>query len=176
MLYQIVLFFFIIITGFSALAILFTKNVLYAAFLFLITLLGISALYAMLGADFLAVAQIVVYVGGVLILLLFGIMLTTPKPLGKENLLLPETRNIWLGFLAGLSFFAILLLVIFKADFANQRWLKLAQNKGNILKNTSLPTLGVNLLTEYILAFEIIAILLLIALIGATLIAGRKTS
>lgn len=175
MLYQIILFFFIIITGFSALAILFTKNVLYAAFLFLITLLGISALYAMLGADFLAVSQIVVYVGGVLVLLLFGIMLTSNKLSTNETALLPETKNVWMGILAGLSFFTVLLMVILQADFANQRWLKTAQAKGNILKDSTLHTLGVNLLTEFILAFELIAILLLIALIGATLLAGRKT-
>ena len=68
--------------GFSALAIgaaltiLFTRNVMYAALCLFIALLGVAALYVLAGADFLAITQLLIYVGGVLVLLIFGVMLT----------------------------------------------------------------------------------------------------
>ncbi|NJO01957.1 MAG: hypothetical protein HC880_09915 [Bacteroidia bacterium] len=92
--------------GISALLMLLLRNVLYNAFCLLMVFLGVAALYVLAGADFLAITQIVVYVGGVLILLLFGIMLT--KRAEGDHLdiraALPLTagvKNVFLGgFLA----------------------------------------------------------------------------
>ena len=53
-----------------------TRNVIYSAFNLLLTFFGVAGIYVLLGADFLAVVQIIVYVGGILVLLLFGVMLT----------------------------------------------------------------------------------------------------
>ena len=53
-----------------------TRNVLYAAFYLLLTLLGVAGLFVLASADFLAIAQIMIYVGGVLVLVIFGVMLT----------------------------------------------------------------------------------------------------
>jgi NADH-quinone oxidoreductase subunit J len=69
---QLAFFVFAGITVAGAFYLLFTKNVLYAAFSLLLTLLGIAGLFVFAGADFLAVSQIMIYVGGILILLIFG--------------------------------------------------------------------------------------------------------
>ncbi len=72
MIEQIVFYIFATAMVVSAILMLFTKNVLHAAFLIMITLLSISAIYIFLHADFIAVTQIMVYVGGILILLILG--------------------------------------------------------------------------------------------------------
>jgi NADH:ubiquinone oxidoreductase subunit 6 (subunit J) len=171
----ILFYFFSSLIIISAFLMLLTRHVLYSAFLLLLTFLGISAIYALLGADFLAVSQIVVYVGGVLVLLLFGIMLTH-SPLPSQTTQAPQTesRQLWLGSLVGMAFFGLLAQAIYKADFVNSAWIISAGAQNRLLKDSSLPHLGVNLMTHYLLAFELIAILLLLALIGSTLLASRK--
>ncbi len=72
---QLLLYVFAGLTVISAAGVLLFRNVLYAAFSLLLTFLGVGALYVLAGADLLAVVQIVIYVGGVLVLLIFGIML-----------------------------------------------------------------------------------------------------
>jgi NADH:ubiquinone oxidoreductase subunit 6 (subunit J) len=171
----ILFYFFSSLIVISAFLMLLTRNVLYAAFLLLLTFLGVSAIYALLGADFLAVSQIVIYVGGVLVLLLFGIMLThSPLPNQTSQAPQTESRNLWLGSLVGIAFFALLARAIYKADFANNAWIISAETQKRLIKDSTLPHLGANLMTHYLLAFELIAIILLVALIGATLLASRK--
>ncbi|MCS6906201.1 MAG: NADH-quinone oxidoreductase subunit J, partial [Bacteroidia bacterium] len=63
----------------SALIIAFLRNIVYAGFLFFVTLVSIAALYVFAGADFPALAQIILYVGGILVLVLFGVMLSTKQ-------------------------------------------------------------------------------------------------
>ena len=64
------------LTIISAFFVVSSKSLLYSAYSLLVTFLGITALYVFLWADFLAVVQVVVYVGGILVLIIFGIMLT----------------------------------------------------------------------------------------------------
>lgn len=177
---MLILFYaFCFFTALSALMIVFTNNVLYAAFLILLTFVGIAGIYVFLGADFLAVTQIVVYVGGVLVLLLFGIMLTNNQAIvsnQKTIYLQPQTanRNLFLGAIVGFALFFTLAFTILSIDFESIEWISKANSKGELLKDSSIPILGVNLMTYYILPFELLAILLLVALIGSTLIAGKK--
>ena len=96
---QIIFFVFAVITVGGALFLLFTKNVFYAAFSLLLTLLGVSGLYVFAGADFLAVSQIMIYVGGILVLMIFGIMLTnnknTQRQTNQPNKILVSHHNIF---------------------------------------------------------------------------------
>src|SRR5262245_28573924 len=73
---QALWYFFAALTVFSAAVVVFSRSLIYSAFSLLFTFFGVAAMYAFLGADFLAGVQIVIYVGGILILLLFGVMLT----------------------------------------------------------------------------------------------------
>lgn len=155
----------------SALLILFTKNVIYAAFLLIITFLSVAALYVFMLADFVAITQVLVYVGGILILLIFGVMLTnriSGEPIITEN------HNVFTGSLIGFSFFALLLYVIKIADYKTLDWI-LSSERGSSPDITStIGAIGVNLMSDYVLPFEITAILLLIALIGAAFIARKE--
>ena len=154
----IIFYFFILIASLSAIGILLMTNVFKAALLLLICLLSVAALYILAFAEFVAITQILIYAGGVLVLILFGIMLTSKlsgKPLQVSN------TNLFIGFLACALLFT--LLVNFISDYTIIS-----------LPNASLPenitTIGINFMTGYALPFEISGILLLVALIGAAVI------
>ena len=167
---QIAFFVFAFITVGGALYVLFTNNVLHAIFGLLLTFLGIAGLYIFAGADFIAVTQLMIYVGGILILLIFGIMLTrkkeTLKSNSKVNEILVGYRNLFWAIIVGLSFFIGLIKLIFSANFV--------LNDKLIVQEKSITKIGIALMTDYIFAFEVIGILLLIALIGATYIAKKE--
>src|SRR5512135_1384211 len=74
--FDILFFIFAFITVVSGFIVVFSKSIIYAAFSLLFTFFGVAGLYVLLQADFLAVTQILIYVGGILVLLLFGVMLT----------------------------------------------------------------------------------------------------
>jgi len=154
----------------SALFILFSRNLIYGAFALFLAFLGVAALYVLAGADFLAVTQIMVYVGGILVLLIFGIMLTqkannnTVSDTPNKVEVLPS-REI-AGFLAGSGLFLFLGYIILDARFAMQ---------GEVISsNSTIRTIGVELMTSHLLPFEIAAILLLVALVGAAYLALNR--
>jgi NADH-quinone oxidoreductase subunit J len=156
---------FAMLTIVSAIAILLTRNVMYAAFCLLLTLVGVAALFVLLGADFLAVTQLLVYVGGVLILLIFGLMLT--QRTNRENnqqtnqLLTTHLNHFWGGSIV-LVVFGLLCWAITNSKFT--------PNSLSI-PNSTVPRIGTALMTDYVWAFEITGILLLVALVGAAYIA-----
>jgi len=155
----------------SALFVAATKNLVRCIFMFFVTLFGLAGLYVLSLADFVAITQIVIYVGGILVLILFAFMLS-----GKETLnVITQQRKQFIGIqnipallLAGL-FLIVLVNMLIKVDAGNLGWIK----KSVELKNTVLPAsdmtenIGVNLMTKYLLPFEAVSILLLIALVGA---------
>lgn len=167
---QIAFFVFAAITVGGALYLLFTKNVLYAAFSLLLTFLGIAGLFVFAGADFLAVSQIMIYVGGILILLIFGIMLTNNKNFQRTNLQPNKIEvghhNRFWAVLVTVLLFLGLLKIIFEANF------HIIGKK--VHNSSSIQQIGINLMTDYIFAFEVIGIFLLAALIGAVYIAKKE--
>jgi NADH:ubiquinone oxidoreductase subunit 6 (subunit J) len=174
---QYIFYFFAFATCFSALIVVFTKNILYAAFALLGVLLGISALYVLANADFLAITQIVVYVGGVLVLIIFGIMLTQSSVVSLQNqqkIPASKSQYMLLSTVIAFVFFNGLLFAILKANLSEISWLKEIAEKESYIKESTVADIGVLLMTNYLLPFEIIALLLLVALIGATNIAGKN--
>lgn len=166
---QVAFFAFASITIGGALYLLFTRNVLYAAFSLVVTLLGVAGLYVFAGADFLAVSQIMIYVGGILILMIFGIMLTNKTKdkqiSGEVNKILVSHHNrFWVAIVAGLLFLGFL-KVIFTANF------HLISN--HTVQGTTVNKIGVELMTNYVLAFELIGLLLLATLVGAAYVAKK---
>ena len=145
-----------------ALAIVFSRNIVRMAFWLLGTLLGVSGLYLLMGADFLGMTQIFVYIGGINVLLLFGIMLTNQDPvfvrrLAKRPALAPA---LLLGF--------VLLAGLMKA-ITSTAW-----REEPMPVTETAAALGTFLLSDYILPFEIVSILLLVVLVGAAYIARRE--
>jgi NADH-quinone oxidoreductase subunit J len=155
----------------GALGIVFTRNILYAAFSLLLTFLGVAALYVLAGADLLAVVQIMIYVGGVLVLMIFGIMLT-----GKttDKYLPSPSNNRIAGTLAGLGLFGLFVTAILKANFSTISWITEAGQSNKSVTESTVAGIGINLMTDFVLPFEIAGILLMVALLGAAYIAGRK--
>ena len=160
-LYDIIFYLFALVTVVSAIVVVTAKNIIYSAFSLLFTLFGIAGLYVLLGADFVAIVQLMVYVGGILILLLFGVMLTN-----KVTTVEIKTGAIQvLPALAGVVVLAVALIMI----MLNASW---TINPGMIPQTTT-KGIGSLLVTDYVLIFELLGILLLIALIGAASIARK---
>lgn len=149
----------------SASVVVFSKNVMYAAFALLFTLFGVAGLFVLLNADFLAITQIMIYIGGILVLIVFGIMLTSKVTgVNVKTGTLSKFQRIIAGLLA--LIFCISLIVIFNSTSWYLSNVQPPQSTINLIGN--------ELLTNYLLAFEAASVLLLIAIIGAALIARRK--
>jgi NADH-quinone oxidoreductase subunit J len=150
---------FALITIISAFFVVFLENIMRAVFSLLFTLFGVAGLFLFLHADFLAATQVLIYVGGVLVLLLFGIMLTQRMVEGdiRTGRIQFIPTMIAIGIL-----FSLLMFVIFQTPWN-------IQGPANFQETTS--EIGTLLMTEWILPFEVASILLLAALIGAVSIA-----
>lgn len=180
MIIYIVFYFFVGLVLLSALTMLITRNLLYTAFSLLATLLGLSALYVFCGADFLAIVQLLVYVGGILVILLFGIMLSNSAKPNLDAQTTPQApqslnKNVFWGISISGGLFCLLVWTIFQAKFSERPWIQQAIQKTEA-SESSIPVLGVGLMTDYLIPFEIAGLLLLIALVGASLIAFHRKS
>ncbi|HWZ14603.1 MAG TPA: NADH-quinone oxidoreductase subunit J [Mucilaginibacter sp.] len=155
----------------AALFVAATKNLVRSIFMFFVTLFALAGLYVLALADFVAITQIVIYVGGILVLILFAFMLS-----GKETLnLIAQQRGKFISInkiaallLSGL-FLLVLLNTFFKVDADHLTWITRSLRANNAITPTAAMTenIGVNLMTKYLLPFEAISILLMVALIGA---------
>ncbi len=159
--YDLIFYLFAAVTILSALMVVTHKNIVHSAFYLLFTFFGVAGLYVLLAADFIAIVQLIVYVGGILILLLFGVMLTN-KITNVE--IRTGTINL-VPAVIGVGLFAGALL----ASVVNSPWK--IKNPEHTVPTTKL--LGTLLLQEYLLIFELLGIVLLIALIGAASIARK---
>lgn len=161
-LYDIIFYLFAFITLGSAMIVVTSKNIIHSAFSLILTFFGVSGIYVLLGADFLAVVQIMVYIGGILVLLIFGVMLTNKITnidikTGTLNVL---TASIIIGIFMGLVTSIMLWTDWFSMPSA--------------IPSTTVYGLGETLISEYVLIFELLGMLLLVALVGAASIARRE--
>ena len=138
----------------------FSRNILYSAFLLLGTLAGAAGLYLFIGADFVGIAQILIYVGGILVLLLFAVLLT--NKIGEVKL-----SNSSIGLASGLPIMMLVVGVL--AYLATETpW-----PETEAVSTPTTQRLGDAFLREYLLPFELASVILLMALIGAMVIARR---
>lgn len=152
---------FVAMTLGSALIVAASRNIIYSAYSLLLTFFGVAGLYAFLDADFLAASQLLVYVGGILVLILFGVMLTHKI---RDIKLSNETTNPILGAAIAGMLFLFLAYVSF-------------QTKWQIDNRPPEPTtveIGRAFVGRYLLPFEASSVLLLGALIGAAYLARRE--
>jgi NADH-quinone oxidoreductase subunit J len=144
----------------SALGVALAKNILYSGFSLMGTLVGVAGLYLFIGADFLGIAQLLIYVGGILVLILFAVLLT--NKIGAVNI-----TNSSVNLIAGVVGALGILLLLVKTTF-DTKWPK--------IEEAMAPTtarLGDAFLREYLLPFELASVVLLMALVGAMVIARR---
>jgi NADH-quinone oxidoreductase subunit J len=151
----------------SAALVVFSKNIMYSAFSLLFTFFGIAGLYVLLNADFIAITQIMIYIGGILVLIIFGVMLTTK--ITQIEFKGGLSGKIQIGA-AGLA--SALLAFTLISVFINTNWF-LKGDPNKVVESTINP-IGTMLLSEYLIQFEIASVLLLVAIVGATYIARRK--
>ncbi len=138
----------------SALYVALSRNLIYTAFSLLVTLSGVAGLYVLVGADFLAGVQLLLYVGGVLVITIFAIMLSAEIDSNYRN---NPSRSSWI---------ALILLAIFLTGTLYAIWTTPWPVSEAVMEPTT-SGIGNSLLTTYILPFELISILLLVALLGA---------
>jgi NADH-quinone oxidoreductase subunit J len=147
-----------IVTVVSAIYVTFSKNIVYSAFALLLTLASMAGLYLFLSADFLAGIQLLLYVGGILVLIIFAVMMTQDiNKKGASNL----SRFSIAAVVIILSFLAYWLHGIWNMDWAV---------KAQVYQSTT-SRIGDSLLRKYLLPFEVISVLLLVGLVGAIAVA-----
>jgi NADH:ubiquinone oxidoreductase subunit 6 (subunit J) len=162
---QIAFWIFTSITLGGAVFALLARDVVRSAFALFGTFLGIAGLYLTLGADFLAMTQVLIYAGGIMVLYLFGIMLSKPSKF-ERNLKRIGTALVLVGGFAGLFLWKL---------FGHTHW--------NAVPAEQLPTaeptsreIGLAFLRKdgWLFAFEFVSIILLTTLVGAVYIARRR--
>jgi NADH-quinone oxidoreductase subunit J len=155
----------VLLTGSAAIVLALSRNVVYAAFLLFLVLFGVAGLFVFAGAEVLAVSQVIIYVGGILIVVIFGVMLTA-----KIREMKPQTEivNKVPGAMVAVALFMALLFVIRESGLGKRE----VQAHAEVMNNTK--QLGMATLTDYLLPFELISVLLLAVLIGAAYL-SRKT-
>lgn len=161
-----------VLTMGGAFAVVFSRNLMHACVFLLASLFGVAGLYATLNADFLAATQLVVYAGGVVILMLFAIMLTGGVQSGVNKFgieKIPGMGNTKTFTAAGLAVI-VMGFVLFKI----LRGAIVITTKGQMPYESTVEKLGTLLVTDHVLAFELSSILLLGALIGAAVIARPR--
>ncbi len=154
------------VAALSAICMIFIRNVFYGALLLITCLLASAGLYVLAFAEFIAVTQILIYAGGILVVIIFGIMLTS-KVAGKSMVV--QHANVFSGVLAGLTFLGLLIYFLSAQKFE-------IFSTTNPSPEKSIQTLGTGLMSDFILPFEIAGILLLIALISAAVISSSIKS
>ncbi len=157
----------------GAFAVVYSQNLMHACIYLLGSLFGVAGLYACIGADFLAATQLVVYAGGVVILMLFAIMLTggATNSVNRYGLIKVAAMGNKKTYLcAGLT--AILAALVTLKILANV----LISQSQNVLtiNEPTVERIGTILATDHILAFEISSVLLLGALVGAAVISRPR--
>jgi NADH-quinone oxidoreductase subunit J len=153
---------FAVIGGLSAIAVVTARNVVHAALYLVVSLLSVAGVYLLLGAEFVAWVQILIYVGAIVILFLFGLMLTK-APIGRDTL---DNQQRGIGALVGVGVFAGLVFLIQEA-FPVQDAVAFETVQG------STDVVGQAIFRNYVLPFEAISFLLLAALIGAIVLARK---
>lgn len=151
-----------LVTAGAAVLTVTSKNLIHAALFFAVSMAGLAGVFLTLSADFLALVQLVVYVGAVAVLFLFGLMLTR-APIGREALD-GENRGLALAVAGGL-FVVLSTLIIgaFSGEGAPQ------------VTGPRIDDIGLAIFADWVLPFEVLSMLLLAALIGAIVLARRES-
>ncbi len=140
-----------------------STNVVRAALSLVIVLAGVAAQYILLAAEFTAVVQVLVYIGAVVVLFLFGIMLTRAR-IGHESDLDNNVPTKWAAGIVSIAVFALLIALLRDAF-------------GHAHINQAVPTttaqVGDAIFSTYLVPFEVASVLLLAALVGAIVLARR---
>ena len=160
---QVLFFWIFSVLGIGCAAMMVTKrNPIHSALFLVVTILSLAGLYLLLGAEFLAAIQVIVYAGAIMVLFLFVIMVVRPKE-----------ESLW-GGAGWIGIVGLMLVVIIFMWFIKAIGLALLPKASRLgLKALNTASLGRELFSHYIVPFEAISILLLVALVGVVVL-GRR--
>ena len=154
--------------GVAALRMVTTKNVVHAALYLVIVLSGIAALYVLLAAEFVAVVQVLVYIGAIVVLFLFGIMLTRAKVGGETDV---DNDQRWIGVIVCTFLLGILGVTLWQAF--GEESLNLTNSVASGASSVNTQRVADSIFGQYLVPFEALSVLLLAALVGAVVVARR---
>lgn len=162
-LFDIVFYCFAFFSLAGGVVVVFSRNIMYAAFALLFAFFGIAGFYVLLHADFLAVTQVLIYIGGILVLMLFGVMLTNKV----------VNVDMKTGTLQTVP--AMIVAAVVGGSLAGIFYSTWSTTEASApVMVTSTPGIGTLLMTSYLLPFEIASVILLVALVGAAMVARRR--
>lgn len=166
---NLVFFILALVTAAGAVAAMSLRNLVHCALCLMAAFAGLAALYLQLGAQFVGLAQVLVYIGAVAILIVFAILLTR----GAESPSQPIVSGRWfMGVaIAGLAFGSLAMAIMTSAAVSLPRG-----PKADVAADVAMKNIGTRLMTDYVLPLEVIALLLTAAMIGAVIIAMRETT
>lgn len=149
-------------TAMSAVCVVISRNIVRTAVSLLFALVGVGGLYFLLNAEFLAAVQLVVYAGGTLILIIFGVMLTSKAPFIRFE---PKRIEVVVAAVFGLALLVSLIAAIVNTKFNIQK-----------VQDHAYPVdkLGLALLGDFLAPFELASVLLLVVMIGAAYLAKAR--
>lgn len=144
-----------IVTIVAASGVMFSRNLLHAVLFLILSFVGIAGFFVLLSADFIAMAQIIIYVGAIAVLVLFAVLLT-PRS-GRDN---SETSMAAPAVLLSLALFAVIVFVVYDTD-----WALISESP-----NLTARELGNALLSTWVLPFQVASVLLTAAMVGAIML------
>ena len=159
----VLFYLFAAIAAAGAIGVVASRNIVRTAVCLLFTLIGVAGLYFLLESEFLAAVQLVVYAGGTLILILFGVMLTSKSPFSRFE---PKTGEVAIAVSVSLILFVALLMAIHSAPFVTREM--------DTASKYPTHALGQALLGDYLIPFELASVVLLIVMIGAAYLAKAR--
>jgi NADH-quinone oxidoreductase subunit J len=151
-----------LVTVGSAVVVAFSRNIIYSAFSLLGTFAGVAGLYVFLGADFVAAAQLLIYVGGILILILFAVMLT-------HRITDVEITNRAAGRVPALIIVGVFLALLIQT-IRDTDWVRVKE----VSYEPTTAKIGDLFLEDYLLPFELASLVLLAAMIGAVVLSRKE--
>ncbi len=150
----------------SAIRVVTVKNVVHAAMYLVVVLSGVAAQYILLASEFIAATQVLVYVGAIIVLVLFGVMLTRAK-LGQDVNLTNDYW--WVGAITSIMVFAVMAYALI--DYYGSGAIDQAKASTQLVDNTGQVSDAI--FSTYVVPFEAISVLLLAALVGAIVLARK---
>ena len=170
--HTIFFYFFSIISIASAIMVIATRNTVHAVFFLILDFISVGCLFIMIGAEFLGMIMLIVYVGAVAVLFLFVVMMLNVAERQDDKKIQSKSTHIPIGLIVSIIILAEVLVVVggwkYKTNFIKTELLQLDEN----FTNTHM--LGNVLYTEYIHLFQVAGIILLLAMIGAIVLTFRK--
>lgn len=185
---QILFYFFGTISVIAALGVILNRNPITAAVLLVLTFFSLSAIYAIMGATFIATMQILVYAGAIMVLVVFVLMLLSLRTEAISHVWEYPLKKIYLFFTVGILLLFLAMGVSIGVPHAKVPTVgvdattgayeyKLMDEQGKATEFSAkgnIAVVGASTFIDYLLPFEMISILLLVAVIGAVILAKKK--